>query len=269
MSYELPSVPLSIGGVVDNAFHLYRDCIRRYWLLALLGALVTAVGTAAWSLSLIKVAGTAPNDPMQVFATLLSPTGLIGLAVVALLSMVFYGALLKAEVSVARGGEPLSSGKAFAESVRRLPGVVLGFLLWSAAFMISGLALVIPGIYVLGKLQLWLTALFMDDLSAIDALKSSWRLTRKRWWRAATVTTIAIIIVYVFSFAFSLVSGIISAVSHLSPVVKVMATQLLSGLSQIISVPLSIAIGIVMYNDFKLRSEGGDLAQRVESMGKA
>ena len=34
VNYELPSAPLSIGGVLDNAIRLYRYAIRHCWALA-------------------------------------------------------------------------------------------------------------------------------------------------------------------------------------------------------------------------------------------
>ena len=40
MSYQLPVAPLSIGGVLDSAIRLYRDCMRRCWILSLLYAVV-------------------------------------------------------------------------------------------------------------------------------------------------------------------------------------------------------------------------------------
>jgi hypothetical protein len=36
-----------------------------------------------------------------------------------------------------------------------------------------------------------------------------------------------------------------------------------------IVLPLFVAILVVMYHDFKLRSEGGDLAARMGALGKA
>ncbi len=269
MNYELPSAPLSIGGVLDNAIRLYRHALRRCWILSLIyGAVLGAFG-AYWELAVASVVGPDGRaNPLQLAALLLSPLTIGGFLVAIVLSMALHGALVKTEVAAARGDESLTLGMAIAAGLKRLPGVLLASILSMLAVGIGFLLLIVPGIYVFGKLQLWIVAMFVEDASALDSLKISWRLTDKRWWRAATILTVAIILIYAFALTFGIVAALITAVAHVS-VGAVIVKQSLSIVSNIIVLPMTVAIAVVMYHDFKLRSEGGDLAVRMGSLGKA
>jgi hypothetical protein len=184
-------------------------------------------------------------------------------------SMAVYGALVKAESALARGEPEPSVGEALLAGLRRLPGMLLAGLLFGLAIGIGSIALLIPGIYLFVKLQLWLVAMFMEDASAMESLKISWRLTDKRWWRAMAILSVAFVLVYVVALAVGLVANIIDVAAHVSVMNRLIVNQLFSAASNILVMPLVVAIGVVMYHDFKLRSEGGDLAARVGSLGKA
>lgn len=268
MAYELPAAPLSIGGVLDSAIRLFRDSMSKYWILALLYALVTALFSIFLALSIPDI-GTAPvKDPRRIFAALFSPASLAGFAVTIVVSLVFYGALVKTISAWAKGDESLSLGSALAIGVRRLPGLLLGFVLSALITLIGFVLLVIPGIYFMGKLPLWVPAMFMDEASAVDALGISWRLTSGRWWRGSIILTVALILLYVFSLALGFVAGIIIKVAHLSATDNAIIQQLFTAVANVFVLPMFVTIVIVMYHDFKLRSEGGDLAARMETLGK-
>lgn len=268
MTYELPAAPLPIGGVLDSAIRLYRDSIRRWWTLVLLYSLIMGVFGVFWALVSAKVAVSGIKDPRQVLAAMFSPAAMWGIALAMVASLVFYGALMKALSAGAKGDKSLSLGSALAAGVRRLPGVLLGFLLNMLIIGIGLILLVVPGVYFFGKLQLWMTAMFVDDVGAIEGFGISWRLTRGHWWRAATILTVGLIIVYVFALVVGFVSGFLGGLTHLSVVNKAIVSQLLEVATNMIVIPLSVTFLIAMYHDFKLRSEGGDLAARMGALGK-
>ena len=269
MNYELPSAPLSIGAVLDNAIRLYRYAIRRCWTLSLVYSALSGGFGIYFALFLPESVALGKSDPKQALALLTSPVTIGGFLVAVVLGTVFYGALLKAESVLARGEEPLSLGAAIAAGLRRLPGTLLNFLLVTLALVVGLAAFFFPGAYLFGKLQLWPVAMFMDDASAMESLKTSWRLTRKRWWRGTAILTVVLILLYVLTIAFGLVSGAIAVLAHLSATNRLILNQVFSALPNFILMPLFVAVFIVMYHDFKLRSEGGDLAARMGALGKA
>lgn len=288
MNYELPSAPLSIGGVLDNAIRLYRHAMARCWILAVIYATVLGAFSIAWALALAKVvASGGAGGPAQMAGLFTSPVTIGGFLLAIIVSMTLYGALVKAEVSLARGEESYSVGMALGVGLRRLPGVLLAFLI----MMVGVALLLVPGVYVLSrtrplgaflliitgvylvylvvKMQLWIVAMFVDDTSAWESIKTSWRLTRKRWWRTLVILSVSFILIYVFALAFGLISGVLTVVMHVSIANRLIVNQVFSFFSNIIIMPMTVAIAVVMYHDYKLRSEGGDLALRVGSLGKA
>jgi hypothetical protein len=269
MTYALPAAPLSIGGVIDSAIRLYRDSIRRCWILALLYSLILAIFGVFWAVAMSKAIVPGSKDPRQALAALFSPIVMGGFSLAILASLVFHGALLKTLSAWAKGDESLSLGSALAVGARRLPGMVLSSLLYVLAMGIGLILLIVPGIYFFGKFQLGMTAMFVDDVGAVAGLGISWRLTRGRWWRGSIILTVAVIMVYVFALTLGFVSGVITALTHLSVTDRAIISQLLQVGSNLIVLPMFAAILIVMYHDFKLRSEGGDLAARMGALGKA
>jgi hypothetical protein len=268
MSYELPSSPLSIGGVIDSAIRLYRHSIRHCWILALIYAGLIGASTIVWSLALVNVV-PGRTDPKQLLGLMFSAATIIPFLLMMVVSFMFYGALIKAESVLARGDPPLSLGEAIAAGARRLPGMALGSLISLVAIGVGFILLIFPGVYLLGRIQLWVAAMFLEEAGTFESFEISWRLTRGRWWRGTTILTVGFILLYVFALAFGLIAGITSVVVHLTTIERVVVNQLFSVLSNIIVLPIFVAIVLVMYHDFKLRSEGGDLAARVGSLGKA
>jgi hypothetical protein len=212
--------------------------------------------------------GAAP-DPRQVLAMVFSPAVLLGFLVAFVFSLAVYGALVKAESTLARGELEISVGAALLAGLRRVPGMLLAGLLFGLAVAIGSLALLIPGIYLFVKMQLWLVAMFVEDTTAVESLKLSWRLTDKRWWRATIILSVACVLVYVVAIAAGMLGALFQLSAHVSVATGLIVRQLFSALSNILVMPLVVAIAVVMYHDFKLRSEGGDLAARVGSLGKA
>ncbi len=269
MSYELPTAPVSIGGVLDSAIRLYRDCMRRCWILALLYGFITGIVGVIWVVYFSKVLVPGSNDPWQIFRALFSPAAIGGFVVAFMVFVVFNGALVKIVSAWAKGDTSISVGSALATGVRRFPRLLVGMLLNGLIAGIGFILLLIPGFYFLVKLQLWMAAMFMDDLGGRESLEASWRVTRGRWWRGAAILTVGFILLYVVALALGAVSALIAALSHLALLEKEIINQVFVAISKVVVLPLIVAVTVVMYNDFKLRSEGGDLAARMGSLGKA
>ncbi len=289
MTYAPPSSPQSIGGVVDDALRLFRTSFGRCWLLAIIPGLILAVYEMAFPVAVQLHSVLSYSAALR--AVMGSPRVVALDLVSLLLTLVFQGAVLVREIAVVRGDESFTLVRALATSVRRLPGMILGTVLFLLAVagglallillvaahglavslpdVIGFLALLVLGFWLWGRLQLWTAALFVENARATAALGSSWRLTKDRWWRAATIFTVAVIIVLVFTVVFSFVGGLVAALSHTSLMGRAAVLQLFTLGSHAIAYPLDAAIWLAMYHDFKLRREGGDLAARAGALGSA
>lgn len=272
MQSQLPSAPASIGGILDGAFRLYRGSYSRCWP----AVLISAVASVAYGILYVLSLPPAPPaaNLLQGLVSLAermeahqSPL-VVGVRVLFWVTVVVcYGAVIVMESAVGRGEPPVSLGKALGVGLRRLPAAVLIWILTILMAFVGLILFVIPGIYVLGKLQLAYVALFADGDGPLQALKTSWRLTRRRWWRGMFIVGVAVIFTYVVILGFSLLTGFVTAFVHPNFTEGVVLLQLITAVSNVVVLPLTFAILVAMYHDFKLRSTGGDLAARVGALG--
>jgi uncharacterized membrane protein SpoIIM required for sporulation len=72
-------------------------------------------------------------------------------------------------------------GGAFTEALGKIAQLIVGFLLYAIAVFVGLFLLIVPGIYVAIRLGFVMYGIMIDDLSAVDSLKSSWELVGGRW----------------------------------------------------------------------------------------
>ncbi len=262
--YSPPSSPLSIGGVIDEGIRLFRASFSRCWLLAVIPGLVLVAFTIAFPVSIPLLSALRHPGAVQAETPRLLALDLLSI----LLWLVFQGAVLARQAAIIRGEESFNFARAVSLGVSRLPQTIVGGVLFFLALVVSMIALLIPALYIVPRLQLWLAAVFVEDAGGATALGSSWRLTQGHWWRAAVILTVAAIIVWVFSVAFSLLGGIVALEAHVRSEVRTVLLQVFALGSSAIAYPLDAAIWLAMYHDFKLRREGGDLASRAGALSR-
>jgi hypothetical protein len=172
--------------------------------------------------------------------------------------------------------------QALAASFRRVHWLLLAVLLWLAFIGAAiGIALIpispatrvlgvlgwiVLAIYLWGRLQLWMVALFAEDAGTLRALSISWGLIEGHWWRATMILTVGIIIVAVVSVVFGFVGGLVYIVHPVDPMSLIRDNQVITAVERVFVTPMIPAVLVAMYYDFKLRREGGDLAARTKSL---
>ena len=302
--YVRPTAPRSIGGVLDDGLRLWRDSLPETWRLALLGQLLIAVPLVLFRLELTGVpalptpssmsAANAANAQLML-AMMKSPVFLLTYVVVVLAAIGFYNAILL-RVAAVSTNTAMSIGGALASGFRLLPRVIwLGIILLLGLFVIalvlgivaavaggSGglmggeksplptfltmIALVVFFAFLLGRLVLAGVALIVKDAGAIESLKVSWALTRGHLWRCSAILTVLIIIGVVLAIVVAFVNGLIAVSLGPTSLISVTVTQILSIVTNTVLGPLYPAVLLAIFDDLKLRKEGGDLASRVNAL---
>lgn len=299
--YVTPSGPQSIGGVIDDAIRLFRHSFSRCWLLALL----PAAAFAAWQIAMVYYvpAYGVPHFPLM---RPVAPVHPLPGAMVAYLLVIFLfaggmqGGVVARQAAVARGDESFTLGRAFSTAMARLPIFILSIILLylvivgmvavlALAVMLPaglllrhlhalsqpvasaalGLLLCIPLLALMGRLQLFMVAVFVDRMGPLASLKASWRLTQGHWWRATAIMMTAGIMIMVLFLAVTVVSDVEGYLTHFAAIHRFVIAPILIIASYIAFYPLWAAVWVAMYNDFKLRREGGDLAARVGALNSA
>lgn len=299
MKYVAPSAPLTIGGVLDDWLRLFRSSLGACWAIALVAA-------AAGALVQFAITPPAPAPGLSPWQALLrygsTRTGAavfladIGLGLIALL---VYAALLTQQAALMRGEASFSLGTALTKGLRRLPQMLLGWVLlvlivaaiWvpagiGAAVLIPfwhrpgalGVALLVViafgvvTIYVMVRLQIWIGVMFAENCSGPSSLGRSWDLVKGHWWRVTGLVFVSGVVIGILVWATSAVLGILAVALGLhgtGPDLLVRRIQLVGAVSQVIrllTMPLLTAAWLAIYHDLMVRSEGGDLAARAEAL---
>lgn len=102
----------------------------------------------------------------------------IAIYVVALL---FYGGYLKNILQALNGDEP--QFKAFGEMSGRILNIFIASVLCIIAFAIGLILLIIPGIYIILRLQFYMAAIVDKNMNPIEALQYSWTITKGHVWK--------------------------------------------------------------------------------------
>jgi len=279
--YAKPTAPRSIGGVLDDSIRLYREGFTRAWILALCAQLLVGIPMLFVRL---KIVGSGTVNPQALLAMYLSPAFWLPYFVGAIASVGFYNAIIL-QLSERFQGEVLPAGQSLARGFRLLPRVVLLFLVFVlgggaiglffafalkasiAARLILGILAFVLVLYVLGRIYLANFALLVEDSPVFKSLETSWALTRGHWWRGATIYSVIVLIAVVFYFVIAFVMGLLAvAMNPATSAAGAALSELVSILGTSIVVPLIPATLLCIYHDFKLRTEGADLATRVSAL---
>lgn len=299
MKYVAPSAPLAIGGVLDNWLRLFRSSFGACWAIALLAAVAGALAQLMITPPLPKPGTTVLQNYLQYWSALRGPTTFLTDIAYGFISLLVYGALLTQQTALIRGEEPLSVAGALGTGLRHIPQMLLGFVVIvliavaicipagiGAAMMITlrhslpaallgalaVIASVVVLIYVMIRLQLWLAAMFSEGLGGTSSLGRSWTLVKGQWWRVTGIGFVSGIVIWVVTVAIGAVIGVVTSVVSIhgtAPDRVLRRVQLIGAASQIVrllTLPLLTAVWLAIYQDVKLRREGGDLVARAEAL---
>jgi hypothetical protein len=229
--YQKPTVPRSIGGVLDDSIQLFRASFSKAVVPALLMSAVVVVQLLIQlSSGTLGAASTGMQGLMGGAAVAASAGSALISLLGSLLDIVLYGTILLITIGVARDEVP-TFGTAFAGAWRRFGAMlgasilvgfvgVFGFILAAipiflnlsglttgASFaqivarltpqILESLVLSLPVIYVLSRMMLYSVPLLAESQSASQSIGTSWRLVGGNWWRTSTVVFVLGVVVYV------------------------------------------------------------------------
>jgi hypothetical protein len=259
------SEPQSIGGVLDTGFKLFRVGFKQLMPIAYLGSIVGALW--GWFIESAVLRGTAGALPGG-FSLL--GTFILGGVVIMIFVSVFMAATLIRARNIYRG-EDGSFGSALSSGLRRAPAVFAASLLYGLAVTVGLVALIIPGIWISISLVMCVYAASVDNHGPVKALGYSYELVKGYWWRTAAVFAVIMIIAMVFYFAIGFISAMVlvtgdpSAIDGPSLWLDIIIFPIISAALT----ALMYCLAYVVYEDLKLRKEGGDLADRIEGLSDA
>lgn len=260
--FSLAREPQGIGKLLDSGFRLFIAGFKP----AVVFGFILALVSAAPRLLMPWLEGH--EAPPSLAAMLLSLA--VTLVATVVVSALVIGALAYVYGYVAAGRQ-VTLGKAFGVALDRLPSLIGAFLLYGLAIVLGLVLLVIPGLILMLSLMLYSPIVMLEKERAYAALRKSHRLVWGNWWRSAIVITVSFVVYLVITAivgALALVAFGISSVgggAANADTTIFFVSMLFDALGNTIGIPLITAVTIVLYNDLRLRKQGGDLAQRMQA----
>ena len=245
--YTRPSQPRSAGGVFNDAVRLYQASARGWWLASVLAALIGLV----CSLYVERAAGPEPSLD-GLLAMLHSPVVWRAYGLDLLAAVYLYCVMIASINRTYAGGEPTAVA-GFAAGLRALPAALIATILSLAATAAGLIVLLIPGLWLIGRLQFWPVALMAEGGGAAAALVQSSRLVRGHWWHASTTVSIAVLLVFTVGIALDLVSLAITAIGGLDGTSAMTLSESLGAVLKACIAPLVPAAYVAAYYDLRLR----------------
>jgi hypothetical protein len=275
--YQKPSMPRSIGGVLDDSLQLYKASLPSCWLPSLLVSLIGG-GLSYFIFTSMPQVTTqiAPTELMSRYRALIGEFG-IWYVVVIVLSLVLYGMLIINVAAVSRG-ESSAFGASLAKATRRAPALLVASIVFAISIAIGFILLLIPGFYLWNRLQLYMVPLVDEGQGPFTSLGASWRAVGGNWWRTAIVVFVMFVILIVLEIVLAALAGFFAAFAgagagvSANPAALVGRVQLITvfvgAIVRIFTMPLVFAVFVALYQDLLLRKGGADLEARLGALPK-
>jgi len=278
--------------ILDDGIRLWKASLSKVWVLAILAQATTAIPALVF-----RGPPADPNLPLNQRMMLMMGQNTRLLFVTfgfVLVSYIFRNAMLLRINAVRQGGE-IDFGTALLKGLKLLPRAVLLFLLLVLIFggvgvvaalltgVIAGLSRMFGAggvgsllvlysafalifaiiVYFSIRILLAFVIFVVADSTALQSIKESANLTRGNFWSTSAIVGVLGIIFLVLALIVYLL--VVGAALGLGPTST--ATQIVAQLSSVVIYSflgsLGPAVILAIYEDRKLRKEGGDLAGRV------
>jgi hypothetical protein len=256
--------PLGIGEILSTAFQLYR----RHWrtLLAIAAVVVVPLTLLQYLLAaLVRTQAEVTRNGVVVE----TPTWAVGfyglLAVLAgiLMYLVLTGAITRAVAAEVAGEDP-SLEQSYRFGFHRLGSVLVVSILVGLATLGGLILLLIPGIYIGGRilelipllylipgiyigvrLAVSIEALVVEDRRGTEAMGRSWGLVGGHWWHAFGTLLVAWLLIGV-------VNAVITAPLDAT---NWSGRGVAAAVATVVTLPYGVLAGVLLYLDLRARKE--------------
>jgi len=244
--------PRSLGEILGDAFRLYGQHWQTFITIAAV-VVVPAAFIEAFLRHTISKSVTSVVHINQATGTVTyaASTGnfyrasLGGLILLFLSFFVFgllTGAITRAVLSET-AGLPVDLGDSYTFALSRVGAIIWVSILVGLTIVVGFILLVIPGIWFLGMLFASVIVLVAENLRGTGAMSRSWNLVKGHWWHTFGTLFVAFLLVGV-------VNGILQA-----PFRQWVAAAIASAIAQMITLPFTTTVGVLLYIDLRARKE--------------
>jgi hypothetical protein len=260
--YQLATAPRGIGQVLDAVFRLTRLAFTRMLPFAVLAGLLSAVPFVYF------ITSGALDNPATLAAFELSPAYWITTLLMVPLNFLVYGAGITRIESIAQGAD-VGFGAAVSRTLPRILPIVVASILYVLAVCVGLVLLLVPGLILAVSLYMFLPAILLDGKGPAESIGYSHKLVWGNWWRVATISTVALIIMYLLFLIAGLLLGVFAGFGNADLATMFLIQMGATVVASLLVMPYFMALYVEVFRELKMRKLGGDLAARIETVGAA
>ena len=189
----------NISEWMERALELFRVTLLKCLPLATIAVLCSDVPNLYWILTGHSLTGGLPSDP----------TYWVLYVIAAALALYIASAVMLQQRSVALG-VPFSAGTSLATAARRLPALLLTWILAQLSLVVGFSLLILPGIFLLVCYLVLLPVVLFERQSPHMALVRCVLLVRPHWWKMFAALVIALLVALVGMIALAAILDILA-----------------------------------------------------------
>ena len=160
---------------------------------------------------------------------------------------------------------------------RVLTLVVLGLFSFGLLLLFAAglVLLILPGIIILALIIYWsiaVQAVAIEGCKPISALKRSFELVHRNWWRTFAATALLLLVIFGLTISLTLLFAapmLLLGGEELSETATLIADTIFGTLTNAVIIPLAAIVSILIYLDLRSRKEDYDIAALSQDMGFA
>jgi len=254
--FTLPSQPQTIGETLDTGFKLYFKSFKSIFFISLIMNCLWLINGLVFGPEIIK-SEMQPNDVVKIFALIFS---------ILLVYLIFQVAIIH-RINNFANNNSVSTNESFQLGFKLFFPMVLATILNSLILMVGFILLIIPGIALAIYLMLFPIAMVTESTGPLDSLQRSMDLVKQNWWRSMLIVTVVMIVYSILYSVVGLGFGITVAINPPEDINDyAFIFDMVGAIIGTILAPLAFSMLIALFNDLKIRREGGDLEARLDEM---
>jgi hypothetical protein len=284
--------PMSVSRIFDTTFNIYkRNFVRFLAIVAILYVpinMITIISTSLFTYSTSSfqdtydspesddenaqyssdlmteesVVGTEPGPGMMIL-------GMVGTIVGGILSLLghrlYQGALIKS-VSEFYLGNDISVRQVYHAILPKFVKLIGAGLLIALVVYAGFILLVVPGVIFGLWFSLTIPVIIAENLPVTAAMSRSKELVKGNLGKVFGVGLLALVISFAINIPFSYGGQILSMIITNNGLVSALIANTFGSIGQLLSIPISASVYILLYYDLRIRKEGFDLEMLAQSM---
>jgi hypothetical protein len=197
---KAPRPDASVSNLLDAATQLFRATLLKCLPFAMVGVLCLEIPNFYWLAGGHTLSFGMPSDTRYWLLALVASA----------VALFIVSAMMLRQRAFASGAVVDSRAELLA-AARRLPGILLGWVLAQLSLFVGFTLLILPGIFLLVCYLVLLPVLLFENLNPYAALVRCVQLMQPHWWKVLATIVIAVLVLLICTLAAAALLSILAA----------------------------------------------------------